>query len=124
MLFRSFGVKNSIYKQTGIHTGTDHACPVNTPLLARLSGDIIEIGKGTQVGNYCLFKTKQGTFRYCHLTSSMPKGRYEQGSVIALSGNTGMSTGPHVHEELWKGEVNVAKLTSSNVLEYLSDSTK
>ena len=118
-----FGAKSSLYK-TGVHIGTDYACPVGTSILAPLSGTITETGSLPEVGNYLLFTTVKGTYRLCHLHSIAEKGVYEQGETIAFSGNTGKSTGPHLHAELWKKKVDLWTLSKANYKEYLLDITK
>ena len=119
-----FGVKNPLYKLTGIHIGTDYACPIGTPILAPLSGTITEFGYGAETGKYLIFSTTQGYYRLCHLSGDIDNGKYSKGEVLAHSGNTGLSSGPHLHAEKWTIYPDVSKLTKENVFTLLKDITK
>lgn len=81
------------------HYGMDIACPVGTPILAAASGTVTTATYGSSPGNYIVID--HGDFKtvYMH-NSSLQVTVGEQvsaGQVIALSGNTGDSTGPHCH---------------------------
>lgn len=89
----------------GKHTGVDYMCDVGTPVRAALSGKIIVIGTGWNggYGNQILVDHGGGrTTRYGHLSGfNVSIGQeVSQGEVIGFSGNTGRSTGPHLHFEL------------------------
>lgn len=90
----------------GYHTGTDFACPVGTPVKVPHDGVVIEVGNSPE--DYGLFIKVVGTgdkraWLFAHLSKFPPRivggARVERGEVIAYSGNTGDSTGPHVHCE-------------------------
>jgi murein DD-endopeptidase MepM/ murein hydrolase activator NlpD len=86
----------------GFHDGIDFAIPVGTPIVAAQSGTITEHGYNSVRGNYIEIKHENGTYtRYWHNSSLLiPEDLYvEQGEVISLSGNSGESTGPHLHFE-------------------------
>jgi murein DD-endopeptidase MepM/ murein hydrolase activator NlpD len=62
--------------------------------------------EGGGFGNYIIIRHKHGFYtRYAHLLSSRVKNgqKVQQGEVIGYIGNTGLSTGPHLHYEVHIG---------------------
>lgn len=88
---------------TKFHYGADIAVPTGTAVGAFAAGTVSEIGKNTIYGNYVKVQHADGfwTF-YGHLSrATVKKGaKVKMGQKIALSGNTGNSTGPHLHFEV------------------------
>jgi len=86
------------------HTGTDFIAPEGTPVVATKSGRVVLAdytdGYGLIVG---LRHNGKNESRYAHLSQIHVKpGQWvEQGTVIGRVGNTGLSTGPHLHFE-WR----------------------
>ena len=91
------------------HRGIDIAGDVGEPILAVASGDVIYAGNGMRgYGNVVIVRHDQSTTSlYAHNSEIKVKvgDCVRQGEQIALLGNTGRSTGPHVHFELRDGEV-------------------
>ena len=90
------------YKK-GEHKGIDYACPEGTPVLASADGTVLTVGFAqTGYGNYIIIQHKDGSGTvYAHL-KSCKVGIYKQvqkGEVIGWSGNTGNSSGAHLHFE-------------------------
>lgn len=86
------------------HHGVDVALPVGTPLIAGADGVIAHKGSGAS-GGYTLLIRHAGNWHtvYYHLQkpSHLNVGdSITAGQVVASSGNTGRSTGPHLHYEL------------------------
>lgn len=91
---------------SGTHSGVDFRAKTGTPLLASASGVVVGIGdtdiscKGASYGKWILIKHANGLSTiYSHL-SLIKVGagqQIEAGAVIGYSGNTGYSTGPHLH---------------------------
>ena len=87
------------------HKGTDMACPTGTPVYASLYGRVSFTGVSNIYGNYVIISHDNGyQTLYAHLSKILTKkGQWvEQGSKIGLVGNTGYSTGPHLHFSVYK----------------------
>jgi murein DD-endopeptidase MepM/ murein hydrolase activator NlpD len=83
------------------HTGIDIACRVGTPVVAVGDGVVIVCAFGDSVyGKYIVLRLDSGVdVLYGHLSETWYSrgSRVERGRKIGLSGNTGASTGPHLH---------------------------
>ena len=93
--------------KNAFHNGIDIPLPENTPVLAARDGIVIKTGKDKYGGKYVKLKHDNGyTTLYVHLSKIIArKGRkVKQGEIIGLSGNTGRSTGPHLHFEVSSAE--------------------
>lgn len=88
---------------SSFHTGIDYGCPLNTPVLASADGKVMFAGwDSTGYGNMVIVKhTDFCSTLYAHLSSvHVSVGEtVRRGSLIGHSGNTGNSTGPHLHFE-------------------------
>lgn len=92
------------------HNGVDIAVPIGTPVAAPAGGEIIASGYDDANGNFVRIRHDDGTVTgYAHLsTRELQKGdRVDAGQVFAKSGNTGRSTGPHLHYTMKVDGVNV-----------------
>ncbi|QTL99858.1 peptidoglycan DD-metalloendopeptidase family protein [Iocasia frigidifontis] len=91
-----------------IHEGLDIATWYNTPVLATADGVVKFVGRK---GGYGLMVIIQHGFgfetRYAHLNKFKVKRgqKVSRGDIIALSGNSGKSSGPHVHYEVRKNNI-------------------
>ena len=86
-----------------MHEGVDMAGPVGTPIYATGDGVITFAGRQSGYGNLIKIKHELGTeTRYGHLSRIRVKAgqRVSQGERIGDMGNTGRSTGPHLHYEV------------------------
>jgi murein DD-endopeptidase MepM/ murein hydrolase activator NlpD len=86
-----------------LHPGIDIAVPSGTPVHASAAGTVIYAGWESGYGNFVVIDHGGGiATAYGHNTSvAVAVGQHvEQGQVIAYSGSTGFSTGPHVHFEV------------------------
>ena len=85
------------------HNGTDFATPIGTPILATGDGVVTRVTNHPYAGLYIVIEhgDKYKT-RFLHLSKALVrKGQtVSRGQKIALSGNSGRSTGPHLHYEL------------------------
>ncbi|MDY6322987.1 MAG: peptidoglycan DD-metalloendopeptidase family protein [Succinivibrio sp.] len=85
------------------HLGTDFGMPVGTPIIAPADGVVVTASFTRSTGYYVVLRHR-GAYStvYMHLSriSVKPGQSVKAGAVIARSGNTGLSTGPHLHYEL------------------------
>ncbi|MBR2062510.1 MAG: M23 family metallopeptidase [Anaerotignum sp.] len=79
-----------------------------TDVIAVKSGMVTEVRTSATYGKVLQYETADGyTVMYAHLSEVLVQEGEEirQGQIVAKSGNTGLSTGPHLHYSLWKDEV-------------------
>ncbi|WP_030618649.1 M23 family metallopeptidase [Streptomyces sclerotialus] len=91
---------------SGSHTGIDFHAASGTAVHAVGAGTVVEAGWGGAYGNNVVLKMDDGTYtQYGHLSSiSVSVGqKVSANQQIALSGNTGNTTGPHLHFEARTG---------------------
>lgn len=85
------------------HKGQDWATPVGTAIYASSGGTVAKAGWGSGYGYVVYINHTDGRqTRYAHLSKVLVKvgQTVKQGDKIALSGNTGISSGPHLHFEM------------------------
>lgn len=85
------------------HKGIDWATPTGTAVFASCGGTVAKAGWGSGYGYVVYINHEDGRqTRYAHLSKILVKAgqKVRQGEKIALSGNTGVSTGPHLHFEI------------------------
>ncbi|MEA3152106.1 MAG: hypothetical protein QOD56_3045 [Gammaproteobacteria bacterium] len=94
-----------------IHKGMDMAADVGEPVYAIADGEVIYAGDGLRgYGNVVMLRHDRKTSSlYAHNSELKVKlgDRVKQGTLIALLGSTGHSTGPHVHFEIRDGDAAV-----------------
>ena len=90
----------------GFHTGVDYPCPVGTPLRATWTGTVVAHNAwGKAYGNHVIYQTvidgQVTQIAYCHMSSiEIPVGAHTVPDThLGKSGNTGNTTGAHVHVE-------------------------
>ena len=91
------------YRWGRLHAGADVGVPIGTTVRASRAGQVITAGWVGGYGNCVIIDHGDGvTTRYGHLSEvTVSVGQYvDQGQQVALSGNTGRSTGPHLHFEI------------------------
>lgn len=90
-------------KQMGrIHEGVDIAVSVGTPVVATMSGKVVQAGNYGAWGNMVMVQNGPWEIIVAHLSQVNVKLGQEiaAGTIVGLSSNTGFSTGPHVHYEV------------------------
>ncbi|WP_327695556.1 M23 family metallopeptidase [Streptomyces sp. NBC_00459] len=105
-LSASFNQAGNMWSST--HSGQDFAVPSGTKVVAAHGGTVVKAGgngagDGSAYGNAVVIKHGNGTYsQYAHLSRiSVKVGQVvATGQRIALSGNTGNSSGPHLHFEI------------------------
>ncbi|MEL7417062.1 MAG: M23 family metallopeptidase [Cyanobacteria bacterium J06555_3] len=86
-----------------IHQGIDIAAPIGTPIVAAAAGEVIGVGWYGGYGNLIKLEHLDGSVTYYahnHRNLVTHGQKVEQGEQIAEMGNTGNSTGPHLHFEI------------------------
>ncbi|WP_230481641.1 M23 family metallopeptidase [Sphingomonas sp. Leaf21] len=106
-----------------MHKGTDIGAPYGSPIHAIMDGVVQFAGRSGGYGNFIKLSHGGGVASgYGHMSRFAVRSgaRVRQGQVIGYVGSTGMSTGPHLHWEVWKNGVTVnprtLKLTSVALL--------
>ena len=104
--------KHPILGYTKMHRGLDFAAPLGTPIFAAGDGIIEKAGWNGSYGKYIRIR-HTGTYKtaYAHLSGFHKKirigKRVFQGKIIGYVGTTGRSTGPHLHYEVIKNNIQV-----------------
>ena len=99
--------KHPILGYTIMHWGTDFGAPIGTPIRAPGEGTITQVKRGGSYGLYIQIKhNSEYSTAYAHMSefhkNSKVGRKVKAGDVIGYVGNTGRSTGPHLHWELIK----------------------
>jgi murein DD-endopeptidase MepM/ murein hydrolase activator NlpD len=99
--------ENPFTGQYYIHKGIDLSTyRSGDPIVATADGQVVTIDFDNGFGNYIIIKHKHGYYtRYAHMQAFKAKvgQRVQQNEVIGWIGNTGLSTGPHLHYEVHVG---------------------
>lgn len=98
-MFSEFGMRrHPVTHKYCMHNGVDLQARYE-PVFSMLPGKVVKAAHDKCSGRYITILTGNYTVSYCHLSSSkVTIGRYvKAGEIIGVSGNTGMSTGPHLH---------------------------
>ncbi|MFA8300188.1 MAG: M23 family metallopeptidase [Hyphomicrobiales bacterium] len=94
------------YKVTKFHAGIDFSAPIGTPIYATGDGVINKVRKSNSgYGYYISIDHGFGyetVYAHCHEFKAKKGDKVKRGQIIATVGNTGKSTGPHVHYEIRK----------------------
>lgn len=106
---------NPVTGRVAPHKGVDFAMPQGTPVLSVGDGEVVVAKRSGAAGYYVAVRHgRTYTTRYMHLRKLLVKEgqKVKRGDRIALSGNTGRSTGPHLHYEVWINQQAVNPLTA------------
>ena len=99
--------KNPVTGNEEFHRGVDIAVPTGTTVYAAHDGTVTAAAYDSHYGNYVAIEIDGYTTKYAHMdTLSVGAGQtVEKGTIIGTTGNTGSSTGSHLHIEcLYGGE--------------------
>ena len=94
-----FGMRmHPIYHKRILHNGIDLSARYEN-VYSMFPGTVVKVGQDNRSGKFVTVRTGDYTISYCHLSQPFVKENdfVIAGSNIALSGNTGASTGPHLH---------------------------
>lgn len=98
--------------------------PVGTQVLAASDGVVTEVGVSPSWGNYMRYLSDDGrVVIYAHLNKVLinENDTIKKGDTVALSGNTGASTGPHLHFGVYEQGKSIDPLTLTKESEYKSE---
>ena len=99
-----FGNRNHpVLKSVKFHRGVDIAVSIGTPVYSGIKGKVTFAGRKGNYGNLVEIEGNNGIkVRYAHLNSVdvVTGQKVSDGEKVAETGNTGMSTGPHLHYEI------------------------
>jgi murein DD-endopeptidase MepM/ murein hydrolase activator NlpD len=108
---------------SGYHNGTDFGVPIGTRVKSASSGVVEAVGNtdavcpGASFGKWVFIRYDNGlasTYGHLSLITAVAGQRVKTGDVVAYSGNTGYSTGPHLHMSLYAGQgVKISTLKSA-----------
>jgi len=109
---------------SGTHNGVDFRASIGTPIKAMADGVVAGTGDtdiqcpGVSFGRFILIKYNNGlagTYGHLSLAKAQAGQKVKRGEVVAYSGNTGYSTGPHLHVSVYaKDAVDVKTLPSKS----------
>ena len=101
-----FGLRRDpISGESSFHTGVDLGCAVGTPVYAARAGRVVSAGYQGNYGQLVVVEHPCGYYSYYgHLSRIKVRPGQQVGpnDIIAMSGNTGRTTGPHLHFEIRK----------------------
>ena len=108
LLTSSFGVRaDPMTHLPSMHEGIDFVAPVGTPVMVTAPGKVVRAEYSGAYGNMVEVSHEEGfVTRYAHLKTIFvkPGQSLERLSLVGTLGNTGRSTGPHLHYEvIWRG---------------------
>ncbi len=106
ILTSSYGQrKDPFINKIKFHAGADYKCSIGTKIFSVKQGKVLHSGYVSDYGILVIIEHAKGIKSYYgHLSKSLVRigDTIERGQTIALSGNTGRSTGPHLHFEIRK----------------------
>jgi murein DD-endopeptidase MepM/ murein hydrolase activator NlpD len=101
-----FGIRNDPFTgQLAMHEGLDFVAEVGSPIVATAAGTVTRSAWDASYGNVIEVSHIEGfTTRYAHLSKRLVDvgQKVQRGDTIAQLGNTGRSTGPHLHYEVMR----------------------
>ncbi len=108
-------VNVAVYRGYGMrwgrmHYGLDYAAPIGTPIHAADGGTVAKVGWSGAYGNIVKIDHGGGfvtLYAHCSRMYVSPGDKVFKGQIIGAVGNTGRSTGPHCHFEIFKNGSNV-----------------
>jgi murein DD-endopeptidase MepM/ murein hydrolase activator NlpD len=105
-----------------LHGGVDYAAKTGTPIYAAGNGKITYYSRRGTLGKYVKIKHNSTySTAYAHMNAFVPKLRVghqvKKGQLIGYVGNTGLSTGPHLHFEVHKKGTRVDPLKQYGIVE-------
>lgn len=97
--------RHPILRYKRMHAGLDFAAPTGTPIYAVTDGSVSAAGRMGGCGKAVKLKHAESlATRYCHMSRIRVRAgqNVRRGQIIGYVGSTGMSTGPHLHYEVYR----------------------
>ncbi len=116
-----FGKNTSGLYASGLHNGVDFRASVGTPVFSMADGMVLGVGDtdltcyGASYGKFVFIQYGNGlssTFGHLSLVKAYEGQQVKRGDIVGYSGNTGHSTGPHLHVSLYASQA--AKMASKS----------
>ena len=105
----SYGMRfHPIMRMMRMHKGIDFGAPYGAPIRASMDGIVALAGRNRGYGNFVKLAHSGGLATgYGHMSRIAVRAgtRVAQGQIIGYVGSTGMSTGPHLHYEVWRNGI-------------------
>ena len=117
-----FGYRRDPFtKRKALHNGLDLRANYE-PAYAMMYGEVIKVGRDKRSGLYVTLRHGDFTVSYCHLSQTLvTKGNnVRPRPIVALTGNSGRSTGPHLHLTLKKDGKNINPAILLNLIKQTS----
>ena len=104
--------RHPILGYSRMHWGVDWSAPRGTPIIAPGNGTVVKAGWSNGYGKQTIIQHANGyKTSYSHQTKFAsgikPGAKVRQGQIIGYVGTTGLSTGPHLHYEMWVNNTRV-----------------
>lgn len=116
-LTSSYGMRfHPIARMMRMHKGIDIGASYGTPIRAAMGGIVAIAGRSQGYGNFVKLAHSGGLATgYGHMSRIAVRSgtRVTQGQIIGYVGSTGMSTGPHLHYEVWRNGASINPRTLS-----------
>jgi len=96
----------------GFHRAVDLAGKMGDPVKASMKGTVLYVDNNRNLGNFIILKHGEYQTLYAHLSAVLVKGgeQVSQGQVIGRVGETGYTTGPHLHFEVFRNGTRINPL--------------
>ncbi|MCK9420526.1 MAG: M23 family metallopeptidase [Nitrospirae bacterium] len=92
----------------GKHTGVDLAAGEGTRIAASAAGTVLQTGEGEYIGKFVILSHKDSyttLYGHCSQILAATGKTVKKGQIIAMAGQTGRTTGPHLHFEIRKNGI-------------------
>lgn len=115
-----FGLRiHPISNEEKMHYGIDLSASIGTPILASIGGTVKQTGEDEVNGKFIKITSGdiETVYAHCNKIYVEEKQLIKQGDIIAEVGNTGISSGPHLHFEIWQKDEAVNPLERIKIVD-------
>jgi murein DD-endopeptidase MepM/ murein hydrolase activator NlpD len=91
-----------VFKTVRMHTGIDIDAEIGTPIKSSSAGTVVKVGEDETYGKYVIVRSGKYDVIYAHCRKIIVEERQkvQQGEIIGEVGDTGITSGPHLHFEI------------------------